>query len=142
MQETLLRGWRRLGVQTPVINVPPQGLSGRTQNSHLPQSRILSASLLPRQVPSEKPEGSQTQRYLLFMKLHSHSRCKRKAGGLNKARRDDFSHQFLEEFAHPSTQLRNNVAHMPTTLRADYIKPVRQTFTNLPQITWHETIQP
>ena len=69
---------------------------------------------------SEKPKGSQTQRYLLFMKLHSHSRRKRKAGGLNKARREDFSHQFLEEFTHPSTQLRNNIAHMPTTLRADY----------------------
>ena len=54
------------------------------------------------------------------MKLHSHSRCKRKAGGLNKAGREDFSHHFLEGFTRPSTQLRTSADHVPTTLRADY----------------------
>ena len=54
------------------------------------------------------------------MKLYSQSRRKRKAGGLNKAGREDVSHHFLEEVTRPSTQLRTSADHVPTTLRADY----------------------
>ena len=90
-----------------------------SENSHLPQSRILSASQLPRQVQVKNPKDPKPRGICyLWNSTHTAGAKGRLVGSI--ARREDFSHQFLEEFTHPSTQLRNNIAHMPTTLRADY----------------------
>lgn len=61
MQETLLRGWRRLGVQTPVNKCPSSPGTIRTYSefSDAPKQNSFSFSVkLPRQVQVKTPKDS------------------------------------------------------------------------------------